>query len=75
MSTETNIQLNENEDSVNLIVEDDGVGFNPEKLDVNAGIGLTNLKARVSKLNGTLHIDSGLGAGTTISIDIPVEND
>ncbi|OEK01587.1 hypothetical protein BFP97_08675 [Roseivirga sp. 4D4] len=74
-ATETNIQLNENEDSVNLIVEDDGVGFNPEKLDVNAGIGLTNLKARVSKLNGTLHIDSGLGAGTTISIDIPVEND
>jgi len=74
-ATETNIQLNENEDNVNLIVEDDGVGFNPEKLDVNAGIGLNNLKARVSKLNGTLHIDSGLGAGTTISIDIPVEND
>lgn len=74
-ATETNIQLNENEDSVNLIVEDDGVGFNPQKLDVNAGIGLSNLKARVSKLNGTLHIDSGLGAGTTISIDIPIEND
>lgn len=74
-ATETNIQLNENEDSVNLIVEDDGVGFNPEQLDVKAGIGLANLKARVAKLNGTLHIDSGLGAGTTISIDIPIEND
>ncbi|MBO3698317.1 sensor histidine kinase [Roseivirga sp. E12] len=74
-ATETNIQLNENEDSVNLIVEDDGIGFNPEKLDVNAGIGLSNLKARVAKLNGTLHIDSGLGSGTTVSIDIPIEDD
>lgn len=74
-ATETNIQLNENEDSVNLIMEDDGVGFNPQKLDVNAGIGLSNLKARVAKLNGTLHIDSGLGSGTTVSIDIPIEND
>lgn len=74
-ATETNIQLNENEGSVNLIVEDDGIGFNPQKLDVKAGIGLNNLKARVAKLNGTLHIDSGLGAGTTVSIDIPVEND
>lgn len=74
-ATETNIQLNENDDSVNLIVEDNGVGFNPDKLNVNAGIGLVNLKARVAKLNGTLHIDSGLGAGTTISIDIPIQND
>lgn len=74
-ATETNIQLNENEDTVNLIMEDDGIGFNPEKLDVSAGIGLSNLKARVAKLNGTLHIDSGLGSGTTVSIDIPIEND
>ncbi len=74
-ATETNIQLNENDDSVNLIVEDNGVGFNPDKLSVKAGIGLVNLKARVAKLNGTLHIDSGLGAGTTISIDIPKAND
>ncbi len=71
---ETNIQLNKNEGSVNLIVEDDGVGFDPNKLNgEKTGIGLSNLKARVTKLDGTFHIDSGRGAGTTISIDIPVE--
>lgn len=72
---ETNIQLTESEGNVNLIVEDDGVGFNPEKLGKKSGIGLSNLKARVAKLDGTFHIDSGKGAGTTISIDIPVTND
>jgi len=74
-ATETNIQLNQNEGSVNLIVEDDGVGFVPEESIKADGIGLSNLKARVAKLDGTFHIDSGKGAGTTISIDIPVTND
>jgi len=74
-ATETNIQLNQNEGSVNLIVEDDGVGFVPKESIKADGIGLSNLKARVAKLDGTFHIDSGKGAGTTISIDIPVTND
>lgn len=74
-AVETNIQLNKNSDNVNLIVEDDGVGFNPEDLNGKSGIGLSNLKARVAKLDGTFHIDSGRGAGTTISIDVPIKND
>ena len=72
---EANIQLTKGEDSVNLIVEDDGVGFDLKEVNKKAGIGLINLKARVSKLNGNFHIDSGRGAGTTISIDIPINND
>ena len=74
-ASEISIQLNEYDDSVNLMVEDDGVGFDPLKLRKEAGIGLENLKARVAKLGGTLNIDSGKGAGTTISIDIPIHND
>ncbi|WP_165899504.1 tetratricopeptide repeat-containing sensor histidine kinase [Roseivirga ehrenbergii] len=72
---EANIQLTKGEDSVNLIVEDDGVGFDLKEVNKKTGIGLINLKARVSKLNGNFHIDSGRGAGTTISIDIPINND
>ncbi|WP_323757185.1 ATP-binding protein [Roseivirga sp.] len=72
---EANIQLTKGEDSVNLIVEDDGVGFDLKEVNKKAGIGLTNLKARVGKLDGNFHIDSGRGAGTTISIDIPITND
>ncbi len=72
---EATIQLIRNEDSVNLIVEDDGKGFNPNEGIKGGGIGLSNLKARVNKLNGNFHIDSGKGAGTSISIDIPIIND
>jgi signal transduction histidine kinase len=72
---ETNIQLNRSGDSLNLIVEDDGVGFILSNSNEKGGIGLINLKARVAKLNGSFHIDSGKGGGTTISIDIPLNND
>lgn len=71
------IQLirNDDEKKVNLIVEDDGKGFNPNAPSLSGGIGLSNLKARVGKLNGSFHIDSGKGVGTSISIDIPIEDD
>lgn len=74
-ASEIIIQLNEYENKVNLLVEDDGKGFDPLNLRKEAGIGMENLKARVAKLNGSLHIDSGKGAGTTISIDIPITDD
>jgi len=74
---EATIQLirNKDEQKVNLLVEDDGKGFDPTAPSLSGGIGLSNLKARVGKLNGQFHIDSGKGAGTSISIDIPIEND
>lgn len=74
---EATIQLirNDDEKKVNLIVEDDGKGFNPNAPSLSGGIGLSNLKARVGKLNGSFHIDSGKGVGTSISIDIPIEDD
>ncbi|WP_339700714.1 ATP-binding protein [uncultured Roseivirga sp.] len=72
---EANIQLTKGDESVNLIVEDDGIGFDLKAVNKKTGIGLSNLKARVAKLNGNFHIDSGRGAGTTISIDIPIHHD
>ncbi len=54
-----------------LTVQDDGVGF-----DVNKGrngIGLRNLTSRADKMNGTLHVDSGKGNGTTITVQMPAK--
>lgn len=74
---EATIQLIRNKDEkiVNLIVEDDGKGFDPSTPSPSSGIGLSNLKVRVNKLQGSFHIDSGKGVGTSVSVNIPVEND
>ncbi|UII25875.1 tetratricopeptide repeat protein [Fulvivirga maritima] len=64
------IQLMVGEELVNLIIEDDGVGFNPGEKSM--GIGLRNMKNRVENLEGTLHIDTYPKRGTIINIDIPL---
>jgi len=54
-----------------FIYEDNGKGFDTEITSL--GIGLTNIKNRVSDYNGTLHIDSKINRGTSINIEIPLE--
>lgn len=72
-ATEAVIQLNRTNGEINLIVEDNGVGFDVESARQKEGIGLKNLEARAAKLNAKLHFDSGKGGGTTVSIDIPLK--
>lgn len=74
-ATHATIQLNRHNGTLNLIVEDDGVGFDAETAKGKDGMGMRNLQARVDKLNGQLHYDSGKGRGTTVSIDIPLTNE
>jgi signal transduction histidine kinase len=74
-ATEAVIQLNRVNGEINLTVEDNGVGFDLEAAKNKAGIGLKNLEARAAKLNATIHFDTGKGSGTTVSVDIPVENE
>lgn len=69
---EVSVQLSyyEEENALNLIVEDDGKGFDTS--NYKAGIGLSNIKLGVQSLDGVIEIDSGKGAGTTINIEIPL---
>ena len=55
---------------VHLEVKDDGVGF-VAKQPVN-GFGLKGISERVQMLGGELEIDSILGKGTLIQINIPL---
>ncbi|MEE1962008.1 ATP-binding protein [Allomuricauda taeanensis] len=72
-ATKVNIQLTQHEDNLNIIVEDNGKGFNRSKLDRDtSGIGLTNIEKRVEHLEGNFTVDSVLGKGTSILIDIPL---
>jgi signal transduction histidine kinase len=67
------IQLIRHDHSIVLMVEDDGIGFNPEIPGTeNAGIGLSNIDARVRFLGGDFLIDSLKDRGTTVSIEIPI---
>lgn len=65
------VQLSKQRDRLNLLIEDDGVGFEYNPENSSTGIGLRNIAARVKQLKGTLEIDSAQDQGTTTIIDIP----
>jgi signal transduction histidine kinase len=58
-----------------LIVEDDGVGFDPEAVSqrVQRGehLGLLGMTERVRSAGGTIDLDSGPGAGSRIEVRVP----
>ncbi|KIX22511.1 hypothetical protein SY27_01335 [Flavobacterium sp. 316] len=72
-ATEVNIYLNQyNKKEINIMIEDNGCGFNPENINKNGGIGLKNIERKIEQLNGVFTIDSKISKGTTIIIDLPI---
>jgi len=67
------IHINIDEDNLNIMIEDDGVGFIPEvTLKNRKGIGLLSIEKRTENLGGTMVIESQPTKGTSIIIDLPL---
>ncbi len=71
-ATEVQISLTQHEYELNIVVEDNGKGFIVGKLEEKEGMGLGSIERRVEHLEGTMLVDSSLGKGTNIIIDIPI---
>ncbi|MFN8357687.1 MAG: ATP-binding protein [Spirosomataceae bacterium] len=61
------VQFFDTEGILRIVVEDDGLGFDPQQ--ASGGIGLKNIQSRVALMKGQLTIDS-TPQGTTTIIDI-----
>lgn len=57
-------------DRVRLIIEDNGVGFDPGQLGVGDHIGLIGMRERAEALGGSLTIETASGKGTTIVVEV-----
>jgi signal transduction histidine kinase len=57
--------------SVSILVEDDGVGFEPSR-SRGDGLGLLGMRERVELLGGRMTVESRPGAGTTFVAEVPV---
>lgn len=65
-----NVQFIQQEDSISINVQDNGLGFDAEKQ--LAGNGLRNIQNRVNSVGGTMNIFSSHNNGAEISIDIKI---
>jgi PAS domain S-box-containing protein len=68
------VQLVNHDGEVQLMIEDDGKGFNKNEIDIyHAGFGLTSMKNRMEAISGSILIDSKLGHGTNVIAKVVIE--
>lgn len=68
-ATEVYVDLHETANQITLVIADNGQGFDPKQ--VSLGRGLNNMRRRAEQLGGTLDLDSQIGRGTTLTLELP----
>jgi signal transduction histidine kinase len=69
-ATRVDVNLSCRSNRVELTVEDNGIGFDPQQ--VRHGLGLNNMQERLLEIGGRLQVESKLGIGTTIRAQVEV---
>ncbi len=70
-ATSVIIQLSRLDNELNLLVEDNGIGFDLEQVTQQAGLGLQSLQDRARSMDATLELDTAPGRGTAVIVQLP----
>lgn len=74
-ATNVSVLLEHLDSTVSLIIEDNGVGFEPTKKAVltggDSGLGLLGMKERAELVGGNIDIESSPNTGTTVFVRVP----
>ena len=71
-ATRLEVTARERENAFEIIIADNGKGFEYEKVRRGEGLGLGNIRQRALLFGGTLTVDSAANKGATITIHIPI---
>jgi len=66
------VSLASDGNAITLVILDDGCGFDMSKVNIKNSNGLYNINERTLALRGNATVESSIGKGTKISINIPV---
>jgi signal transduction histidine kinase len=65
------IDLRFEETAIEMVVQDDGRGFDQEPASGGGHLGLVGMRERVAQVDGTLDVTTAAGAGTTVRVAVP----
>lgn len=71
-ANQVTVQLSFSDKLLDFTIEDDGVGFNVNKVKKKNGMGLKSLAFRASDIGASYEVESQPGQGTMISLSIPL---
>lgn len=70
------VSLSHSKNLLSIVIDDDGKGFDPSKIkkvkNADGGMGMTFMKERIKYIEGRLFLNSELGKGTRVTLNIPI---
>ncbi|KAB1157637.1 ATP-binding protein [Flavobacterium luteum] len=72
-ASKVKVAIEENNNILTIILEDNGKGFKTTKTISNEGFGLTQIRARVSSMDGKFSVNSIVDKGTLVIIIVPIQ--
>ena len=66
------IKFYEENNRICFQISDDGIGFDKMKIFNKDGLGLNQIDARIQIMDGAFLIESTIGEGTKISVELPI---
>jgi len=73
-ATQVIVRLELEERLLTLTIEDDGKGFDPEKIAAKRTLGILGMRERSEMMGGNYAIYSEPGQGTTVAVTVPYDN-
>jgi signal transduction histidine kinase len=70
-ATRVSVLLERREGRIVVVVEDDGIGFDPVMALHGGRLGLLGMRERAEMLGGSLTVESSEGKGTTVVAEVP----
>lgn len=71
------VSLSHSKNILSIVIDDDGKGFEPSKVkkvkNGDGGMGMTFMKERIKYIDGRLFLNSELGKGTIVTLNIPLK--
>jgi signal transduction histidine kinase len=65
------VTLERSEGLIRVCIEDDGTGFEKERVDQDSHFGLQLIRERIESAGGAVFVDSELGRGTRVIAQLP----
>lgn len=69
-ATRVDVLFERSDDRVAVMIEDDGVGFDSDRVLDGSHLGLLGLRERAEALGGVLTVESEPGVGTTVLVEV-----
>ncbi|WP_375240537.1 ATP-binding protein [Polaribacter sp.] len=70
------VSLSHSKNILSIVIDDDGSGFELSKVkkvkNIDGGMGMTFMKERIKYINGRLFLNSEIGKGTRVTLNIPL---